>query len=236
MEIATTPVTPRERQISMSNELVRKSIHLSSLAIVIFYAFVPESTLLWILLPLTILAFVIDYGRHYVPVVDKMFQMVFGKILRPHETDSRKKLLSGGTYVLISAVFCVVLFPKVIAITSFATLIVSDATSALIGRRFGRHRFFDKSVEGSTAFLVSAMIVVALAPKVLGLPIEYGIGFVGVLVGTLVEAMSVRLKLDDNFSVPSSVGITMWLCYLLLSLGADPRYSALYTHLVHGPQ
>ncbi len=220
----------------MTKELVRKGIHLCSLAIVITYAlFWTQSTMLWILLPLTGLAILIDYGRHYIPAVDRVFRAVFGPILREHETDVVRKLLSGGTYVFISASLCVILFPKVIAITSFAILIVSDATSALIGRRFGKHRFFDKSVEGSTAFFVSAMIVVLVAPKASGLAIEYAIGILGAVVATLVEAMSVRLRVDDNFSVPCAAGITMWVTYLLVSLLQDPSYSTMYWNLIHAP-
>lgn len=219
----------------MANELVRKTIHLSSLGIIIAYAFLPKSTMLWVLVPFTLLALTIDYGRHYVPFIDRVFQMIFGKILREHERDTNRKLLSGGTYVLISASLCMILFPKVIAITSFAILIVSDATSALIGRRWGKHRFFDKSVEGSSAFFVSAVIVVLVAPKALGLPVEYAIGIVAAVVGTLVEAMSVRLKVDDNFSVPSSVGLTMWVGYLIASMMNTPGYSSMYQSLIHGP-
>ncbi len=216
----------------MSGEVFRKSIHISSLAVPIFYSFFSKSQVLMFLLPMTVFAVFVDYGRHYIPWVDRFFKWLFGPILREHEQDNSKKLISGGSYVLISACLSIIIFPKVIAITAFAILIISDAISALIGRRFGKRPFLDKSVIGSTSFALSAFIVVFLSPKAMGLPIEYVIGCIAAMVGTLVEAMSVRLKLDDNFSVPSSIGLTMWLAYFLLTLSSDPIYAKLFTVLM----
>jgi dolichol kinase len=105
------------------------------------------------------------------------------------------------------------LFPKVLALTALAILIVSDTSAALIGRRFGRRRFFTKSVEGSSAFFVSAILVVALTPKIEYRLEEYLIGALGALVGGVVEASGVGL--DDNLSIPISVGGVMWLCYAI---------------------
>ncbi|HYM21059.1 MAG TPA: SEC59/DGK1/VTE5 family protein [Candidatus Kapabacteria bacterium] len=219
----------------MSGELARKMIHLSSLAIPVAYSFLPKSTILWVLLPMTAIAVIIDYGKFYIGGVDRFYKFLFGPILREHETDGTRKLLSGGSYVLISACLCIIIFPKVIAITAFAVLIVSDATSALIGRRFGKHAFFDKSLEGSIAFFVSALLVISLAPKAAGSITEFFVAAFGALVGTIAEAMSTRLKLDDNFSVPCTIGITMWIVYFLLSLTHDPSYVSLYRQLMQQP-
>lgn len=216
----------------MGGEIIRKGIHLASLTIPIAYSFFTQQTMLLILLPFTAIALFLDYGRHYAPWVRRFVNSMFASILREHETDSKKKLLSGGSYVLISACLCIIVFPKVIAITAFAILIVSDAISALLGRRFGKHRFLDKSVEGSTAFFLSALIVVAVSPKVSGLGAEFMIGAIGALIGTLIEAASVRLKVDDNFSVPCSIGIVMWLCYYLISIIGDPVYSSMFGQLM----
>ncbi len=216
----------------MSEEVVRKSIHLSSLAIPIIYSFVTKAEMLWVLIPFTLICLAIDYGRHYIPILQRLFLFLFGSILREHEKDVGKKLLSGGTYVLISACLCIIIFPKVIAITAFGILIVSDAISALIGRRFGRHKFFDKSIEGSLAFFLSACAVVALAPKAGSDGAEFIIGFIAAAVGAIIEAMSVRLKVDDNFSVPSSIGIAMWIGYWLISLNTVSGHSSLLQQLM----
>ena len=208
-------------QIPMKGEFTRKIIHILSLVIPIGYYYLPYSTALWILIPFTAFAFIIDYGRHFIPPINRFVNWAFGPILREHERDNSRKLLSGGTYVLISACICIIAFPKVIAITAFSILIISDTASALLAGNSGKNHFLDKSLEGTIAFILSAWIVVLLAPKVSGNIQEYVIGFAAAIIGGIFEAMSVRLRLDDNFSVPLSIGVFMWLAYYLLSL-ADP--------------
>jgi dolichol kinase len=126
-----------------------------------------------------------------------------------------KPRLNGATFVLLSAILCVWLFPKVIVITAFSILIISDTAAALFGRRFGRHPFHGKTVEGTTAFFVTAVLVVALAPKVDYLATEYLIGVIAAFIGSFVEAFSGDL-IDDNLSIPLSIGVIMWVLYLLL--------------------
>jgi dolichol kinase len=221
-----------KRQIPMSGEFARKVIHLCSLSIPIGYTYLPYSTTLWILVPVTLFAIFVDYGRYYIKWLKKLVNKLLGPILREHERDSSRKLLSGGSYVLISACLCIVIFPKIIAITAFSILIISDAASALIGRRFGKHHFLDKSLEGTLAFIISACIVVLVTPKVSGIWEEYFIGFGGALIGGIFEAMSVRLRVDDNFSVPISIGIIMWLGYYLFSLFQPAIFEQVYRMLV----
>jgi dolichol kinase len=219
-------------QISFNGELIRKTIHLGSLSIPVVYNMIPKKTALFILVPILIFSLFIDIGRYYLPGLRKIVDKVFDPILRPHERVSKTILLSGATYVLISAVICVIAFPKMITVTAFAILIMSDASSALIGRAFGKHRFLDKSLEGSLAFVVSAWIVLVFTPKAGPLPIEFVIGAIAAIVGAVMEASSVTLHFDDNLSVPLSVGATMWLLYYLLSLYDPAAYQALYTAML----
>ncbi len=105
------------------------------------------------------------------------------------------------------------IFPKVIVVTSFAILIVSDSIAALVGRSWGHRKFLSKSLEGSTAFFVSAMLVVLVTPKLSSSLGEYGIGAIGALVGMLIEASA--LPVDDNITVPLGIGAAMWALYAL---------------------
>ncbi len=139
----------------------------------------------------------------------------FGFLLRRHELNARRRRLNGATYVLLSATLCIWLFPKIIVITAFAILIISDTSAALIGRKFGRHPFLGKSLEGTTAFFVSGLLVVALAPKIAYLPAEYLIGVLAAALGAVVEALSGDV-IDDNLSIPISISLAMWGLYLLL--------------------
>lgn len=196
---------------SYASELIRKGIHLSSLAIPIVYYFLSKSTALTILVPLTAVFLITDILRLFHPPSGRLFQEIFGFLLRSHERTDRGRRLTGASYVLLSATLGVLVFPKVIAITSFAILIISDSAAALIGRKYGRHPFMRKSAEGASAFFLTALIVVALAPKISYLPQEYVIGGVAALIGTIVEAVSVGI--DDNVSIPFSIGAAMWVLY-----------------------
>lgn len=195
-------------------EILRKGIHLSSLSIPIIYYFIPRTLAIQLLLPVTLAFLFIDLLRYYNSAVASLFYKVFRFMLRKHEQDEKTKRLNGATNVLIAASLCVIVFPKLIVLTAFPILIVSDSMAALIGRRFGKRKFLKKSVEGSTAFFIFALLVVAFSPKVYQSFGEYFIGIVAALVGTVVEAAS--WNIDDNLTIPISIGIIMWGLYSLL--------------------
>jgi dolichol kinase len=134
--------------------------------------------------------------------------------------DKKKKNLTGATYVLLSALICALIFPKVIFVTAFTILIISDSMAALIGRKFGKRKFLRKSFEGTLSFFISASIVILFTPKVGNFPLEYLIGFVAAFVGSIVENISYGLA-DDNLTIPLSVGLTMWGLYLIFFPGLE---------------
>lgn len=201
--------------IQYRDELFRKSIHLTSLSIPIVYYFISTETAAIILGILAALALIIDLGRYLHSDTGKIFYKIFGFLLREHELDHKKKNLNGATYVLISALISVLIFPKVIFITAFSILIISDSSAALVGRKFGRRKFLSKSLEGTLTFFISACVVILFTPKVGGFFEEYLMGFIAAAVGAIVENISFRL-IDDNLSIPLSVGFTMWGLYLLI--------------------
>ena len=199
---------------SYSTELIRKAIHLCSLSIPIAYYFVSKSTALTILIPITLAFTLSDLARLLHPPTGRLYERWFGFLLRSHERNDRGRRLNGASYVLLSATLCILVFPKIIVITAFAILIISDSSAALIGRRYGRHPFMKKTFEGTAAFFLSALIVVAVAPKISYIPAEYAIGAAAALVGSLVEAFS--NEVDDNLAIPISISAAMWLMYVLL--------------------
>jgi dolichol kinase len=225
--IITSPSKATEpQQIAFSSEIIRKLIHLCSLSIPVVYFYVTRETALWILIPIGVFSVIVDLGRHHIKGIENVVGKIFDPILRPHERKSG--LLSGATYVVISALFCVLFFPKLITITAFSILIVSDASSALIGRAYGKHKFFDKSLEGSAAFVITACLVVLITPKAGPVWQEYAIAGFAAVLGAIAEAASARTRLDDNFSVPISIGFSMWGLYYLLSIWQPERFSKLY--------
>jgi len=200
--------------IHYRDELIRKLIHLISLSIPIIYYFIPTSTAAIILGILTAVALFMDLGRYFFPEFGKIFYKFFGFLLRKHEIDHEKKNLNGATYVLLAAFLGVLIFPKVIFITAFSILIISDTSAALIGRKFGKIKFLRKSFEGTLAFFISASIVIFFTPKIGYDGTEYIIGLIAAFIGAFVENLSFGIA-DDNISIPFSVGFIMWGLYSL---------------------
>ena len=206
--------------IHYRDELVRKLIHLFSLSIPIIYYLIPSSISITILICLTIFALLVDGGRFVSKSFANFFYKTFGFLLRKHELDKEKKNLTGATYVLLSALICALIFPKVIFVTAFTILIISDTMAALIGRKFGKRKFLRKSFEGTLSFFISASIVVIFTPKVGSFSMEYVIGFIAAFVGAIVENISYGFA-DDNLSIPISVGLVMWVLYLIIFPNLD---------------
>jgi len=219
----------KKTDIPYKQELMRKAIHLCSLLIPVLYIPMSKPTALKILIPITLVAVLSDVLRNYIAPARNFFKTHFGSMMREHELDESRFILSGATYVLLAACVSLIIFPKIIAITAFSILIVSDLSAALIGRKFGRHRFFDKSLEGTSAFIISAIIIVIIIGLNSGAPWTfYCAGIVGAIGGGVIEAASIKLRLDDNFSIPLTVGALMWaLEYLLKNV-----YHHSFVHLL----
>ena len=103
--------------INYKDELVRKLIHLCSLSIPIIVYFIPRTISIAILSCFAAAAIVLDLSRYMHPRVGKVFYSIFGFLLRKHEVDNKKKNLNGATYVFISALICVIIFPKILFLT-----------------------------------------------------------------------------------------------------------------------
>ncbi|MCC7438855.1 MAG: dolichol kinase [Armatimonadetes bacterium] len=209
--MADDSATAQPTQITMRGEFVRKGIHLCSMSVPLIYHHLTRGEMLLLLIPAALLALVIDILRFRSAAFDAWFGRLFGAILRPHEQASKKRKMNGATFVLVSAALCVALFPKVIAITAFTVLIISDTAGALIGRPFGRHKFLEKSLEGSLAFVVTAIGVVLIAAQVYQAPASFiYVGILCSVAAAIAEAMSYGINVDDNFTIPLTFGLLMW--------------------------
>ncbi len=191
-------------QITFVRELMRKGTHMGALIIPAGYYFLhlerPE--MLSIMVPITVAMILIDIARLRRWLFWKAFaRKIFSPMVRQHEMAGD---FTGATYILLSVCLTVALYDKPIAIAAMAFIIVGDTLAALIGRRFGRHRFGNKSVEGSLACLAGTVIVAVVVPD-----LPMGILFFGAVVATIVEALP--LNIDDNITVPILSGLLMTL-------------------------
>ena len=193
-------IEPNTDRLAFRYEFARKAIHLSSLLIPLIYWHIGRKQALLILAPMTAGFFLVDISKHFVPFLSTWYHSTFGTMLRHHELSRERLHLNGATWITLAALVLVAFFPKTIAVASFAMVSVSDTVAALVGKRYGQHRFGQKSFEGSFAFFASAILVVAVIP---GLPLP--VGAVMALAGTIVEALALKIagfRIDDNFSVP----------------------------------
>lgn len=185
-------------QISYSAELKRKALHLLALIVPYFMAVNGKLSLV-VLIPLTLLALLGDYFRARSKVFARFIRRIFGFMMRIEEISpvGGPVLINGATWVLITATLLAIVFPIRIAVTAFVMFMICDAAAALIGRRFGRHRWWNtrRTVEGSLAFVATGFVIVAAIPA-----ITFWIGAVSVLFGAVAEA--VPRPLNDNIRVP----------------------------------
>ena len=184
------------------HEIQRKVIHLGSSVFPLLLFYLPPEAGTAVAATALILAIVIDVVRLRVPSQQDFFHDVFGTALRPHEANE----LTGSTFLCLAALVCIVLFPVPIAVTALFFLTLGDTAAALIGQRWGRTPLRPgKTLEGTTACLVTCMVVSIVMP---GLPLVAGLA--GAVVATIVELFGTA-AVDDNFGIPVLSALVMWI-------------------------
>jgi len=197
-------------QITFGQELLRKGTHMGALVIPGGYYFLrlEKTEMLGIMIPITIAMILIDISRLRQWLFWRAFaRKILSPLIRQHEMAGD---FTGATYILLSVCLTVAFFDKPIAIAALTFIIVGDTLAAIIGRKFGKHKFWNKSVEGSTACLIGTAIVAAFLPEI---PIQ--VRFFGAVVATVVEALP--LGVDDNITVPILSGLSMTLLVRILT-------------------
>ena len=205
---ANDPLAPLRRPEWLA-ELRRKAIHLSFLVL-------PLELLLEVLpwprtrgqfrilfLTLTAAAIALDVLRIHERRVRTIFRRFFGELIRQHEALS----LLGSTYLLLAALIAIEVFPQPVAAVALGFTVLGDATGALVGRGWGRHRIFTKSWEGAAGCLAACLVWAACVTHAAGLP--WTVTIAGAVVATIVEVLPIPL--DDNLGITLAAGYTMKL-------------------------
>jgi len=192
-------------------EARRKAIHLAFLALPLALLFEP---LLWprgraqwsvLLIVAVVGAIAIDVLRVHERRVGALFRALLGGMLREHERSS----LLGSTYLLIAALLAVELFPQTIAAAALGFTVLGDAFAAMVGRGWGRTRFFGKSIEGALAGFVACLAWAAFLGLTGHLP--WGVLLAGAAIASLIEFLPIPL--DDNLGVTLFAGYAMKLLW-----------------------
>ena len=195
-------------------ELKRKAIHLGALVLPLGMLLLPTPLARTVLTALAVLAVALDVARQRVPAVrDVVVGRVFGWMMRPEElpAEGAPLVFNGAVWMCLSAAACIWLFPPALGAAALSMLMLGDAAAALVGRRFGRTRWPGslKSVEGSAAYVVAAVLTGLLVAQWPGAefgPLAVGVGAV---VGAALEALPIPI--NDNFRVPVLSGLAMMI-------------------------
>ncbi len=180
----------------------RKLIHLSSSGIPLIIFILPPDFGLGVVAALLVMAITVDVVRLRIPAVQQFFENFFGQAMRPHEANE----LTGSTFLCLSALVCIVLFPLQIAVTALFFLTIGDTAAALVGQKWGKTVLVPgKTLEGTMACLVTCTIVVVIMP---GVPLIAGLA--GAFTATIVELFGTE-TIDDNFGIPVLSAVVIWI-------------------------
>lgn len=190
-----------------TSEIYRKTFHLSSIWIPVSYYFLTSKTMFTIISCLSFVALIVEFSRKNSPELNQLISKTIGKVMRNEEKDK----FSGATFLLLSSTLCIILFSKEITIFALSTLIISDACAALIGKKYGKHKLLDKSLEGSAAFLISALIIYLNLVFFNNFDLPFWGSSLAIVCATIVELIAKKIHVDDNFAIPLIIGIILSL-------------------------
>jgi dolichol kinase len=189
-------------------ELLRKSVHLASVAIPLAAVLVEKSLLVMVLAGAALLLLLLDYLRTRNHGFKAFFMAAFGELLRKHE---RQGGITGSTIVVASAALTILVYRQEVAVAALLFLSIGDSAAALVGRQWGRVRLVcGRTLEGSLAALVGCLatsIVLMMLSPFFGWSLTPAALAAGSLTATLAELID--MPLDDNFRIPVFSGLVM---------------------------
>ena len=160
--------------------------------------------MLWLLGGLSAIFLLAEILRMNISIFKHLFKRFFGPIVRVSESNK----FTGATSVFISGFLTILIFEKNIAIFAMLTLSLADATAALIGKKWGKRKLFDKTLEGSLTFLIVSIGLAIILPDLFRLG-----AIVAAIVATLIELFP--SPIDDNLMIPISIATTLSLFHLI---------------------
>lgn len=185
------------------NELKRKTIHLTSIIIVLTYYAFGQKVVLSLLIVFLILILEIEYFRiewgKKLPFVHSLF--------RAKEADK----LGGHVFFTIGSIIAISVFSEKIAMAAILMTTFGDASAAIFGKAFGRtwiKGLKNRAYEGCAAEFIVDMIIgwIFLQSWIVMLAMAG--------TATLVETMTD--KMDDNLLIPLFAGFNGQLIMFII--------------------
>ena len=179
------------------NEILRKLIHLFDSVIPLSLFYISRENLLFILTPVTIIFIILDFSRHHITFLGKIYSTFFNIVTR--EIEQKRNNVTGASYYLLGCLIVVYFFHDInIIISSLLIMSISDSFAALVGIKYGKTKIYGKkSLEGSFSFFISTIIILYMFMNNLS-PFEYI--YISLLI-TIVELFSFH-RINDNLTIP----------------------------------
>ncbi|MGH7718734.1 MAG: hypothetical protein ACREON_07820 [Gemmatimonadaceae bacterium] len=184
--------------------MARKAIHLLSVAIPLLYAGgLPRRALLVVLSVASVVALTVEVGRARHARTRELFHRATGPMLRPHEHTR----WCGATWLALSFLGSVALYPPDVAIAAMWGVAVGDAAAALVGRALGRHPIghSGKTLEGTVACFSAVLLGALMVAR-----LSWVESFLAAAAAAVAEIP--QRPLDDNVRVAAAIGagILLW--------------------------
>ena len=207
-----------EKSQKYRHEIARKLLHMCSFLIVIFIYFTDKKSaciaigaaLLILFIGNTILL------SSKLSFLNEIKIKYFSFLLR----DDEKYGYISSNWFLLGCFLSVLLFQKEIAMLAITVLIFGDAFAALIGMKFGKHKFKNgKSWEGMFGFIGVSILFLAGFVFALDLSMTFALAsLISIPIVAVAELYSKQIKIDDNLIIPLVFGATASFFIWILAL------------------
>ena len=188
-------------------EVWRKAIHLLVLIVPIALFVLGRRLSLVFLIVISVVAVVCDIWRARSERFSGLIDRVFGFMMRGAEKPEPggRVVLNGATWILLSMLILISIFPFSLALIAFAVFVAADAAAAAVGMTLGRRRWpgSNSTYIGSAAFFLICLII--LIPFTDYPPL---VATLAAATGTVVEALFPWP--NDNVSAPLSIAVVLW--------------------------
>ena len=205
-------------------EVTRKLLHLPAILIPLscFHAtelgWISRATGILILFHLLGICLLIDLLRFKSPLLFRLFQFLFGTMLRPDES----RHLTGATHIFAGIALTTLLFSSTpwIPPLVLSMFIWADAAAAICGKAIGKVPLLGKSLEGFLACFATAFLILSLfshLPLIASGPagdLELSTRILVSLTLAVFELLPLRIgsiQVNDNLHAPVLTGLVLWL-------------------------
>jgi dolichol kinase len=185
---AALPARPAS---GLRRELFRKAFHVAPVALPAFAWVAPRPLAAATLTALAVTAVGVDLARLHLRGPRYYFLRATRTLLRRHE----RRGFAGATWMAVAYAIAFLVFPRHVAVAGMLYNGLGDASAALVGKRFGRHRAaWGKSWEGCAAAFAACLAVGLAIPGIVP-----GAAVAGALAAAGLEFLP--LPLDDNLRI-----------------------------------